>query len=105
MPPKAAATPRVGGSWKHERVTSGESEWKRRLRGLARAVDDAEAPAAASATPGPTAARTPLGVQFEVREVVRRGSGRWQHTSNTTTAATAESVGPLKLSVRPVMPG
>jgi len=96
----------VGGSWKHERVTSGESEWKRRLRGLARAAADADAPAEASATTGPTpAAKTPLGVQFEVREVVRRGSGRWQHTSNTTTAATAESVGPLKLSVRPVMPG
>jgi hypothetical protein len=86
-------------------VTSGESEWKRRLRGLARAADVAEASAEASATPPQTAARTPLGVQFEVREVVRRGSGRWQHTSNTTTAATAESIGPLKLSVRPVMPG
>ncbi|HEY0247887.1 MAG TPA: DEAD/DEAH box helicase [Gryllotalpicola sp.] len=79
---------------------AGESEWKRKLRGLARGVD-AEADAEAS---GPER-RTPLGVQFEVREVVRRGSGRWQHTSNTTVTATAESVGPLKLTVRPVMPG
>ena len=101
-----ATTSRVGGSWKHERVgASGENEWKRRLRGLARAADDADAPAGASPATRANAARTRLGVQFEVREVVRRGSGRWQHTSNTTTAATAESVGPLTLSVRPVMPG
>ncbi|AYG03347.1 DEAD/DEAH box helicase [Gryllotalpicola protaetiae] len=77
-----------------------ESEWKRKLRGLARA--DATTDAAGEAAPPP---RTPLGVQFEVREVVRRGSGRWQHTSNTTVAATAESIGALRLAVRPVMPG
>ena len=77
-----------------------ESEWKRKLRGLARA--DATTDAGGEGSPAP---RTPLGVQFEVREVVRRGSGRWQHTSNTTVAATAESIGALKLAVRPVMPG
>jgi superfamily II DNA or RNA helicase len=77
-----------------------ESEWKRKLRGLARA-DEATDAASEAAAPR----RTPLGVQFEVREVVRRGSGRWQHTSNTTVAATAESIGALKLTARPVMPG
>jgi superfamily II DNA or RNA helicase len=82
----------------------GESEWKRKLRGLARA-DGENAAADASAERPATGRQTRLGVQFEVREVVRRGSGRWQHTSNTTTAATAESVGPLKLTARPVMPG
>ncbi|GAA4168338.1 DEAD/DEAH box helicase [Gryllotalpicola koreensis] len=82
-----------------------ESEWKRKLRGLARAggVTDAGATDASGEAAPPR--RTPLGVQFEVREVVRRGSGRWQHTSNTTVAATAESIGALKLAVRPVMPG
>ncbi|MFC4243859.1 DEAD/DEAH box helicase [Gryllotalpicola reticulitermitis] len=81
--------------------SGGESDWKRALRGLARADDVAETSSAAPAE----GRRTPLGVQFEVREVVRRGSGRWQHTSNTTVAATAESAGELKLTARPVMPG
>ncbi|WP_022882016.1 DEAD/DEAH box helicase [Gryllotalpicola ginsengisoli] len=82
-----------------------EADWKRALRPLARAREATDASAESTSPSGAPAPSTPLGVQFEVREVVRRGSARWQHTSNTTVAATAESIGPLRLTVRPVMPG
>ncbi|MHA7984938.1 DEAD/DEAH box helicase [Rathayibacter sp. CAU 1779] len=47
-----------------------------------------------------------LALLVEVRERTRRGgTSRWEHTGDTTKAATASSAGPLVVAVRPGVPG
>ncbi|MCX7522560.1 DEAD/DEAH box helicase [Microbacterium sp. STN6] len=46
-----------------------------------------------------------LALQFEVREKARVARGRWQRAGATTVPATVDSVGPLRITMRPVKRG